>query len=160
MKTVLGMCVLLVVAASLPLQAQHAAYAEIGGSGIIPTVNYERRFSPNFAAHIGLGVVSASESGGDTDVTVALPLVGSYISHPQSNHHFEAGGGLLFVFGDAQDFDAFDEDDSVSNVAVTGLAGYRYQKPDRGFVFRATVTPVVYDGGVAPWAGLSFGYAW
>jgi hypothetical protein len=43
---------------------------------------------------------------------------------------------------------------------VTGLIGYRYQKPARGFVFRAGVTPFFYDADFAPFAGISFGYAW
>jgi hypothetical protein len=157
----IALVIALVALASNVAAQRHAAYGEIGGSGVVPTANYERRFSPNWAGHIGLGFVAVSSSG-DTDITLAIPLVGSYITHPEANHHFEAGGGLLFVFGDAQDLDPGFEDDEeeISNLALTGLAGYRYQKPGRGFIFRAAFSPVIYDGGVQPWAGFSFGYGW
>jgi hypothetical protein len=141
--------------------AQHndAAYAEIGGSGIIPTANYERRFTPNFAAHIGLGIVTVSTDSGDDGSAVTVPVVASYLSHPASNHHLEAGGGVLFITGEKTGIDAID-DDSFSDFGVTGLLGYRYQKPGRGFVFRASYTPILSDGEFTHFAGLSFGYAW
>jgi hypothetical protein len=55
---------------------------------------------------------------------------------------------------------AYDDDDEVSTVLLTGIVGYRYQKPAGGFQFRAVFTPLAGEGGVVPWAGVSFGYAW
>lgn len=141
-------------------QARNAAYVEIGGNGIVPTVNYERRFTERVAGRIGFAFIASMESDGDRDTTFAVPLVVNYISHPQRNHHFETGAGLLFVVGDAQEFAPGDDDEEISNLALTGLIGYRYQKPARGFVFRAGITPFFYDGDFAPWAGISFGYGW
>ena len=139
---------------------RHAAYGEVFGNGILPTVNYELRFTNHWAGRIGLGAVFTSESDGDSEATFAIPIMANYISHPERSHHFEAGGGVLFVTGDAQDFWLGDDDEEIANVALTGVAGYRYQRPGRGFIFRAGVTPFYFDGEVAPFAGVSFGYGW
>ena len=138
--------------------ARNAVYGEILGNGIFPTANYERRFTDRFAGRVGLSVIFGS-SGGDTDLTLAIPVMGIFISHPTTNHHFEAGGGVLLVAGDAQDF-LFDSDEQIANGALTGVLGYRFQRPGRGFLFRAGATPIVSDGEVLPLIGLSFGYVW
>jgi hypothetical protein len=72
----------------------------------------------------------------------------------------ELGGGVTLVVGDRQDFWAVYDDEQVSDAFLTGIIGYRYQKPLGGFQFRAVLTPVVGDGTAALWAGVSFGYAW
>ena len=136
-------------------QTKYATYAEFGGSGLLPTANIEKRFTPHFAGRIGLSIVLFHDDG----ATALMPVVASYISHPVSNHHFEAGGGVLIAFGDTDDFDSRDGE-SNTNIAVTGLLGYRYQKPERGFMFRAGFTPIHYDEDITPIAGVSFGYNW
>ena len=155
--------VLVTAAASAQQPPRNAAYLEIGGNGVLPTVNYERRFTDHWAGRIGFSVITSQEADEeDDDVTYAFPVMANFISHPASNHHFEAGGGLLFVVGDEQEFapGGDDEDEQISNVALTALAGYRYQRPGRGFVFRAGLTPFFVDGDFAPFAGISFGYGW
>ena len=155
---------LLTVTAFAQQPPRNAAYVELGGNGVLPTLNYERRFTDHWAGRIGFVVITSEETEEeDDDVTFAFPVVANFISHPASNHHFEVGGGLLFVVGDEQEFapdGGEDEDEQISNVALTGLAGYRYQRPGRGFVFRAGLTPFFIDGDFAPFAGISFGYGW
>lgn len=151
---------LLLSAAQTFAQARNAAYVEVGGSAIVPSVNYERRVNERWHGRVGFSFVSG-ESEADSDLTFVVPLTASWVSHPSGDHHFEAGGGLTLIAGDAQDFDVSWEDgDEISNLIVTGLLGYRYQKPRGGFQFRAVLTPVVVDGGVFPWGGVSLGYAW
>lgn len=141
-------------------QARNAVYGELGGSGIVPTVNYERRMTENWYGRAGLSlVVGYTEE--DTDTSFVVPLTASWVSRPESNHHLEAGGGVVFAFGDEQDFyDLGDDDEPLSSFFVTGLVGYRYQRPAGGFQFRAVFTPVAGGGDFLPWAGVSFGYAW
>ena len=143
-------------------EARNAAYVELGGSAIVLSANYERRFAPQWYGRIGLSVVtSESESTGDTDTTLVVPLTASYLTRPASNHHFEAGGGITIAGGDRQDlFDSADTEGDFSTAVITGIAGYRYQPPDGGFVFRAVFTPVAGGGDFLPWFGVSFGYAW
>ena len=163
MRLAITSLLLLLTAATAHAQQppRNAAYVEIGGNGLLPTINYERRFTDRWAGRIGFTVVTGEEADGDTDVTYGLPVMANFISHPAGNHHVEAGGGLLFVVGDAQEFAPGDEDDEqIANAALTGLAGYRYQRPGRGFVFRAGFTPFFADGEFFPFAGISFGYGW
>lgn len=149
----------LTIAASAAAQSRNVVYVEIGGNAIIPSVNYERQLTERLFGRVGLGVVTGEENDGDDDITFVVPVMVNYLTHPAGNHHFEAGAGLSLITGDSQDlFD--EEDESISNVVVTATLGYRYQKPSRGFVFRAGFTPVFDDSDVLPWLGVSFGYRW
>jgi len=140
--------------------ARNAAYFELGGSAIVPSINYERRLNEHWFGRAGLSYVS-SESSSRTDRTFIVPLTISSITKPQGNHHLELGGGVTFAGGDRQElFDSADSDATFSTVIVTGIVGYRYQKPDGGFQFRSVFTPVAGGGDFLPWFGVSFGYAW
>ena len=155
--------VLLSLSFALPTlaQARNAAYFEIGGNGVIPTFNYERQFSERWYARAGFSVVVGEESNGDDDVTWVFPLMIGGLSHPNGNHHFETAGGITLITGDSQDlYDTDEDDEELSNVVGTATIGYRYQKPGRGFVFRAGLTPIFDGSDVLPWAGVSFGYRW
>jgi hypothetical protein len=149
------------LAAPVLMAQENAAYFELGGSAVIPSANYERRLNERWFGRVGLAVVVASTSE-DTDTTVAIPLTASWVNRPGSNHHLELGGGVTIVGGDRQDLYDWgdDDDDQYSTAFLSGIAGYRYQKPDGGFLFRAVFTPVVGGGDFLPWAGISFGYAW
>lgn len=141
-------------------QARHAGYFEIGGSAILPSVNYERRIGERWYGRVGLSFVS-SESSQGSDATFVVPLTASWVSRPASNHHLEAGGGVTIIAGDRQDFyETFDDDEKLSALALTGIFGYRYQRPRGGFQFRSGMTPILAGGEIHPWFHISFGYAW
>ena len=157
---VLAVIACVIAPAAWAQSAQNAAYGEIGGSGIIPTVNYERRFNERWYGRVGLGV-AFTYTEDDSDAAFAIPLTTSWVNRPESKHHLELGGGLTLVAGDRQElFDYGDDDEEFSTLSITGIVGYRYQKPDGGFLFRAAFTPVAGGGYILPWAGVSFGYAW
>lgn len=156
----LGLVALFAVAARAQ-EARNAVYFELGGSAIVPSLNYERRLTERWWGRIGASYV-VGQTEDDTDSTFVVPLTVSSVSHPAANHHLELGGGITILAGDEQDLYDLgeEEEDELSTLFVTGLVGYRYQKPDGGFQFRAAFTPAAYDGGVLPWLGISFGYAW
>lgn len=140
--------------------SSNAVYFELGGSAIVPSINYEHRLNDRWYGRIGASVVTG-ESSGDTDTTFIIPLTASYVNRPASNHHLELGGGVTVAAGDRQDlYDFGDEEESFSTLIVTGIVGYRYQKPAGGFQFRAAFTPAADGSDFVPWAGVSFGYAW
>jgi hypothetical protein len=151
----------LAFAITFPLFAQrHTAYGELGGNGLLLTANYERRFSPHVAGRIGFSFVEVEEeSSGDTDPVVIVPLMVNYLTHPRLNHHLELGAGVTIAVGETSGW-ASDIDEDFSAVIGTATIGYRYQRPERGFVFRAGLTPFFDGDGIAPWAGVSFGYGW
>ncbi|HUP66016.1 MAG TPA: hypothetical protein VM557_12140 [Thermoanaerobaculia bacterium] len=160
----LGVVVALILlgapADGLAQSARNAAYLELGGSAIGLSLNYERRFNERWAGRAGFSVVTG-ETSEDTETTLLFPLTASWLSHPASSHHMELGGGVTIVTGDSQDFfESFDDDVKRTSAFATGIIGYRYQKPGRGFQFRAMATPVAVSGDFGIWAGISLGYAW
>lgn len=149
----------LLAATTLSAQPRNAAYFELAGNAIAPSINYERWFTDRWYGRVGVTVIVSSDTDGHDDVTWAIPIMVGGFNNPAGNHHFESAGGLLLVTGDSQElFD--DDEEEISNVAGTLTIGYRYQKPRGGFVFRAGLTPVFDTSGILPWAGVSFGYAW
>ena len=160
MRLFVTLAALLVTSSSLAQEARNAAYFELGGSALVASVNYERRFTNGLAGRAGF-LVASTEGESNTDTTFVFPLTLSKITNPAGSHHFEYGGGVTIATGDRQDFYETAKDDGTFSTAVlTGIAGYRYQKPGRGVVFRATFTPFIGGGDFLPWAGVSVGYAW
>lgn len=146
--------------AALAQTSRNAVYFELGGSAVIPSLNYERRVTDVWFGRAGASVVTSESSAGDDDTTYVVPLTASYVRSPGASHHLELGGGVTFSFGDRQDLFDNDDGEQFSTAVLTGIVGYRYQKPDGGFQFRAVFTPVAGAGDLEPWAGVSFGYAW
>jgi hypothetical protein len=156
----LTVSLLLLASAGSAQETRNAVYFELGGSAIIPSFNYERRVNENWFGRIGASVIRG-ETETDSDTTFVVPLTASHVTRPAANHHLELGGGLTISGGDEQDlYDFGDDDDQFAALFVTGIIGYRYQKPEGGFQFRAAFTPVAGGGDFLPWAGVSFGYAW
>ena len=79
------------------------------------------------------------------------------------NHHIEAGLGFIAIREAARDSEN-NPDYWFWSTMFSGRVGYRYQKPDGRFLFRAGFTPVLEVGGGTnatefhPLAGVSFGY--
>lgn len=160
MRLFVALAALFITSSVLAQEARNGAYFELGGSGVLSSVNYERHFANGLAGRAGFFVVTG-ESENDSDTTFVLPLTLSKITNRSGNHHFEYGGGVTIATGDRQDlYDTADNEDTFSAVVLTGIAGYRYQKPGRGVIFRATFTPFLSGGDFLPWAGVSIGYAW
>ncbi len=130
-------------------EAPSAVYLELGGSAVAYSINYEHRFVPELGLRAGAGVFPLCVFHCET--VVVLPLSIQAIVG-EGNHHFEVGGGVTITT--LRDKDA--------RFAIPEI-GYRYEKPDGGFLFRALFTPLFRLNDlkdVTPWAGLSFGYAW
>ncbi len=129
-------------------QKRNSINLEIGGYTAIGAVFYERVLinSPKFktVGQIGYGVIGWP--------------VGIHGLISRNKHHFEFGGAVTFPSNIIVDSDA-------SNSYITGRLGYRFQKPDGKFIFRAGLMPVVLgaDKENGPtlilwvWPGLSFG---
>jgi hypothetical protein len=160
MKTALGvLAALLFTSSAFAQTARNAIYGELGGNGLVLSFNYERRFTETFAWRAGFAYIGTEDSDGDDDWAITAPLMINYISRPQANHHFETGLGIVVIAGEGSDFWS-DVDEEFSGAAGTATIGYRYQKPEGGFVFRAGLTPIFDLENIGPWAGVSFGYAW
>ena len=146
--------------------ARNALYVELGGSGGVASMNYERRIS---AARLRIGAAQWSVDdllGGGSESYLIIPLTVSSV-RGSGRHHLETGGGVGFGrYSQTSSLD--DTKSSDSFVTLSGIIGYRFQKPGSGFLFRAVFTPMYGLGdedvawpqrGFYPLAGISFGYA-
>jgi hypothetical protein len=143
--------------------ARNALYVELFGSGGLSSLNFERRAG---AARLRAGYANWSsddEFGAGTTRYSTYPLTVSHLKG-KGNHHLESGGGV--TLGSRRFSSSFGDSERSRFVTLTGLIGYRYQKPGAGFVFRALFTPMyglgdedtAYpDPGFFPSVGLSFG---
>lgn len=128
---------------------KNAVFAEFIGSGGLYSINYEYQFQKN-AARIGFAIYPE---------TVSVPItIGRLIG--KSNDLLELGIGvtiLKFVS---------DSETELGILFLTGVIGYRYQRPDNRFLFRIGFTPLININDVKaidfkriiPLGGMSFGF--
>lgn len=142
-----------------PFTARNSVYLEAGGNALLYSVNYERLVIGNLSARVGVSAIPGWfpwVEGDDGAGLVMVPVLASVMFGP-GNHHFEVGGGA--TFGNAS-VDIGDLEGSEHWVYGSGMIGYRYQRPEGGLVFRATMTPLfieVLDISTLPMIGLSLG---
>ena len=138
-----------------PFTKRNAVYIGIWGNSFdYPHIGYDRivfaKEKYQWIAGSGFWI-----GGGNFDKSHDLILC------PESSillgriHHFEAGLGYsveLYNFSNFQD---------KSDYAIFMRMGYRYQKPDGGFLFRIGFTPTlrnsIFSSQLFPWAGISVG---
>lgn len=132
--------------------AKNAIYAEVGGNSSLYALNYSRIFHQK-----GRLKISASAGLSMRYTKASEPIYPSFWSPSlsseitaflgKSRHHVEFGTGFLT----SQNRDFIFDTNYQNNIReqvywdqfITGRIGYRYQKPDGGFFFRAGYTPVL-----------------
>jgi hypothetical protein len=162
-KSLLLAAVALLVTGGLPAQAQNysrnSVYVELGGNGLLYSVNYDRRFTDHFGGRAGFMIFGGeSDELTDDQVSIAiLPVMANYLVGLGS-HRLELGVGLLFGVAGA-DTENFGTASTAGIGGVTTTFGYRYQPTGGGFLFRAGLTPFYSDGRPQLWGGVSVGYS-
>lgn len=177
----LCLCLLFIMlAASLQLEAQESAppataknavYLELGGNGVYYSLNYEKIFYQRglfkSAARIGVSAFPKNietETKTYWDAALPLELIGLI---GRSKHHLELGVGYTpYYYADTK-FEigsrGFEFDRYRYSAVMPFRLGYRYQKPEGGFLFRAGYMPVLsfHPDTIRPWTwvygGISFG---
>ncbi len=123
------------------------------GSGLLYSVCYERLFVRrehfNMAFHLGFSKFS-------TLITEERYIPVELLGMTGRNHHFEFGCGL--------DFQRWRLTSTSGNHDITDQfliirLGYRYQKPEGSFMFRAGIVTITAEGGGIPWPAIAAGYA-
>lgn len=142
--------------------ADNAIYLELGGNGLLYTLNYERTFAPEWSGRAGLfwfTVDATGEQNTSASATLNLiPLTANYFVG--ESHRLELGGGPLLLRASASaEGPGLTVSESGFGLGGTATVGYRYQQLDGGFLFRIGLTPIFTSNGFTPWAGLSLGYA-
>ena len=135
-------------------------YAELGGAGFIPTINYERMLTDNIVARVGWGSGTGEEDHdghdhGDESKISFIPLGAAYLLG-SVNHKLEFGGGMTMISG-TFDIGADEEADAKANMTYFG-GGYRYQRGTGGFLLGVKGYYLSLAGFSVPWAGLTLGW--
>ena len=148
----------------------NAIFLELGGNGVLYTVNYDRLLAQDYGFRVGigyLGVSSGSNNGDGTSASASLLIIPATFNYFLASHtdgkvgssKFELGAGIVLVDLSANVSgggigNAF----SKSGLGGTATIGYRYQPSDGGVLFRVGFTPIFGSGGFLPWAGISVGF--
>lgn len=144
---------LLIFFCNTQLQAQrnHTIYAELGGAGLLYTLNYDMQLlesNDNIGTRIGIGYLNE---------LFIIPLQLNYLLGTK-NHKFEIGAGVTpILLG------------SDTDLMVNAALMYRFQKEDGHFLFRAGLSPNIALHGYGDdygninyifwfWPGVSAGY--
>ncbi len=178
-QTTIAAVLLVVLSTGRPVHAQddtsfapadrHAVYVELIGNGLLYSLNYEYRFNEQWNARVGASLVPVDTRtppttpdefiayvDQDLDPAVLMPLLINRL-FGSGRHQLEIGAGALLVF--APENQTLESDFLIGGrMLVTGVVGYRYQH-ERGFLFRAGLTPAVTASSLGTLAGISFGYA-
>ncbi len=117
---------------SLKVQAQRGEviYAELGGAGLLYSVNYDTRFSQGedkLGGRIGVAL---------SDDFVVVLLHTNYL-FGKGKHKLEVGAGIT----------TFDIHSDNRDVTASGALMYRFQKKDGHFLFRAGISPIYVELG-------------
>ena len=150
-------------------ETNNTAYFELLGNGGPASLNYERHFRPNSAVRIGVSSWRLTESSlgsvNERTSVTAFPLMVNHF-RGAGRHKLELGGGVLV--GQLREQRLSDQlSESSIFVNATATVGYRYQKAQRGVIFRAGWTPfygfgdsdeTYVEGGFLNSIGFSVGY--
>jgi hypothetical protein len=133
-------------------------FVELGGQGLLFTANYDSRFSKRrdgLGGRAGIGYIS---TGGDNASTMTMPLSLNYLLG-KGRQFFEIGLGATLLATSGND-NSFLFNENNSNIIGTMSFSYRLQPIDRGFSFRAGLTPIFNKNFFIPYyAVLSLGYS-
>ena len=134
---------------------KNAVYGELGGTGFLLSVNYERMLFRQ-----GQIELNGRFGAGSALLLTAGPLTGINVCMGDQRGRMELGFNVVRTF--AIEFFGGTTTYFLGNPVI----GFRYYGK-KGFIFRATVTPFfelydpdewIKDGSLIPFAGLSFGY--
>ena len=154
--------------------ANNSFFAELGGPGLLYSVNYERIVENDFGLRVGFSYASFSASAGGASASASLltvPVIASYLGLRSGNHALELGGGATVVYASGSGSSGpFAGSGSGMMALGTALIGYRRQPVDGGFMFRVGIEALAGKGlalsnpdpnsfGVLPWMYLSLGFS-
>lgn len=143
--------------------SRHAVYAELGGPGLLYSLNYERRVGGVWSIRGGASVfaVRHPEPEDPGHVYAILPLSCHYL-RGEGSHLLDLGAGPAVGW-------SWNEStgESVPEYLISLHIGYRFQPRRGGVSFQAAFTPFLFPDewmrknskfAVYPWFGIGVGY--
>ncbi len=141
--------------------AVNSVYVQILGKAGYGSINYERqlllRGNTRFGLHGGLGTYNVYDFTGSFNPDLIIPVsVNALYGSP---HSIEIGAGQT-ISSIVQANPAGWQPERVNRLSAVFVFGYRFQRPEGGFIFRIGYNPVFeFYRRFVHWGGLSFGYA-
>ncbi len=148
-------------------------YGELGGPGILFSMNYDRRFTKSkfgIGGRAGLGFVSGYTddyvydpngnyyTSGRNRSVVTVPVQINYLFGKENSvNALEIGAGATFLGRKSNFLDFTDRGDDPQ---VLGTAAFMYRRipKDGGFSWRLGFTPLFANGYIQPFGAASLGY--
>lgn len=134
------------------LTNRKSVYLEVGGSGGLGSLNYEKIFytknNTDFSWRAGLSFAPIDKNNG---TGIVFPLMVNALLGKNA-HKLELGLGQGITITTRGSFFA----------VTTAAVGYRFQPVDKRLFYRVTYTPLIsylVDFQVQQWAGISIGYS-
>jgi hypothetical protein len=145
--------------------AANIVFAEVLGSGLLYSLNYERileRWNVGLRAGASFFTYGVSSYGASGNLSLlSLPLVASYYVG-WHDHKLQLGLGATLLYTqvstDSQGT-AFEGERAGLGLAATAVVGYRYIPRDGGISFGIGFTPLLRTSKLLPWGGANVGYA-
>lgn len=133
---------------------------DLGGPGLIYSFNYERMLinGRRKKTAIQIGASYYPPNSGIRDIWIPIGVNELF---SRSEHHLEVGLGWIIIREASRDSENEVVDWFWSTMMFARL-GYRYQRPDGKFIFRAAFTPFFEFEGtreIHPSGGVSIGYS-
>jgi hypothetical protein len=147
---------------------RNSVQLDAGGHGMFYSLNYERIIfnGDRFKTTAQVGFAYYPPSWGYLELW--MPIGINEIISLKNNHHIELGVGIVPIRSPSPGMEMYDSYSPWSRFLSARL-GYRYQKPDGKFLFRAGFTPLAegilrINGqfsnlSIYPLVGVSFGYS-
>ena len=162
MKKLIAIAILSSTLSTAMAQANKSVFFEIGGNGLGFSANFDSRFTKSekgFGFRAGVGIIPPINAIlVETPSMLTVPLV---INHLAGNgpNYFESGIGITYVHisGDI-DFWGVSEETKKSVFAFVPSIAYRHARTGKAAQWRAVLSPILVNGTVAFWAGISIGY--
>ncbi|MEA3495542.1 MAG: hypothetical protein U9R42_05840 [Bacteroidota bacterium] len=126
---------------SQKINLQNSVQIDLGGHGLLYSINYERIFINNnafkTAGQIGISYYPPSSGIRDVWIPIGINELFSF-----NNHHLETGLGLVIIREATRNIDN-SPNYWFWSWLYSGRIGYRYQKPNGRLILRVGFTPLL-----------------
>jgi hypothetical protein len=152
MRHAVAVCIALGLATPSRADPPRGVYAELLGKGGLWGLGYDQQLSPRFS----LGVVGSIFVRERQRYASFSPYVGVYILRWCAHHGWFADAGLQLAHTWATSAIPEWDGDSSTGIGATLSTGYEYRN---GVIARVFAHGAAGKGGILPWAGVGFGWA-
>jgi hypothetical protein len=163
MKKLIAIAILSCTLSASMAQANKSVFFEVGGNGLGFSANFDSRFTKSekgFGFRAGVGFIPPIDAIiFATPFILTVPLAINHLAGNGANY-FESGIGVTYVHSSkgVAFFDDELDDAAISTIAIVPSIAYRHAKTGKAAQWRAVISPLLVDGTVAFWAGISIGY--